>query len=183
MNYIVCDSETGGFEGTSLLTVYFGILDNKLNLIDELYLYVKPDDGIYNVTAEALGVNKINLIEHEKTAIKYSEAKTKLFYFLKRYSEDGANKLVPLGHNVAFDIEKIKSCLISDGSWNQFVSYRKLDTGTIGAYLKILGKIPESISGSLSSYAKHFGVDATKAHDAKADCQITVEIFRRFLSL
>ena len=182
MRYLVTDVETGGFQGTSLLSAYFGLLDDKLNLIDELNLFVKPDDGIYAVTAEALGVNKISLIEHDKVAITYKEAGTKLYQFLHKNYING-EKPLPLGHNVAFDVVRIKQDLISEGSWNNFVSYRVVDTGTIGTYLKILGKIPSDISGSLSSYAKHFGIDFSGAHDAKNDCIMTTLVFKEMLKL
>ena len=206
MKYLVTDVETGGLKGTSLLSAYFGVLDENLNLLDELELFVRPDNHQYVVTAEALGINKINLIEHEKKAITYKEAGTKLFNFLEVNSSFpkymipegsditklklndhqigwGIEKLEPLGHNVSFDIIRIKEDLISEGSWLKFVSYRLMDTGGIGNFLKKQGKIPKEISGSLSSYATHFGVDYTGAHDAKCDCQITVAVFKEMLKL
>ena len=216
MKYLVLDTETGGIgPDVSLLTVYLGVLDENLNLLDELELFLKPNDGIYKTTAEALGINKINLVEHEKKAVTYREGGTLLFQFLQknsfvfqyivpagtdivhiRYIGDLSmykdivqpigstiDKLEPLGHNVAFDIIKIKDNLISEGSWLKFVSYRLLDTGTIGNFLKKKGKIPKEISGSLSSYCDHFKVDKTGAHDAKKDCEMTVAIFKEMLKL
>lgn len=215
MKYLVTDVETGGFEGTSLLSAYFGVLDENLNLLDELELFVRPDNRQYVVTAEALAINKINLIEHEKKAVTYKEAGTLLFNFLQKNStnvqyinevgiplpqiapgaiytysnkpailtESTITKLEPIGHNVAFDIQRIKKDLISEGSWLKFVSYRVLDTGVIGNYLKKKGRIPSEISGSLSSYADHFGIDKSKAHDAKGDCEMTVEVFKHMLRL
>lgn len=183
MRYIVMDVETGGFAGTSLLSAYFGVLDDNFNLIDELELFVRPENKQYIVTAEALGVNKINLIEHDKKAISYREAGTKLFDFIQKNSNDGAIKLLPLGHNVNFDIIRVKTDLISEGSWLKFVSYRIRDTGGVGNYLKDKGLIPSEISGSLSSYAEYFGVDASKAHDAKGDCMMTVQIYKAMLKI
>lgn len=182
-SFLVTDVETGGFEGTSLLSAYFGVLDENFNLVDELELFVRSKDHIYKVTAEALSINKINLIEHEKIAITYEQAGTALFEFLCKNTDDGKIKLGPIGHNVIFDIVRIKKDLISDGSWLKFVSYRIRDTGGIGNYLKDKGLIPKEISGSLSSYAGFFGIDSSKAHDAKADCQMTVEVYKRMLKL
>lgn len=236
MKYLVLDTETGGIgPEVSLLSAYFRVLDENLNLLDELELFLKPNDGLYKVTAEALGINKIDLVEHEKKAITYREGGTKLFDFLQRNSmnikyfipegtdiKDIANlrkitessgrymsvdrteaikanwnliknisstiestieKLEPLGHNVAFDIIKIKDNLISEGSWLKYVSYRLLDTGVIGNYLKKTGRIPKEISGSLGSYCDHFKVDKTKAHDAKGDVIMTIEVFKEMLKL
>lgn len=221
MKYIVIDTETGGIgRDVSLLSAYFGVLDENFNLLDELELFVRPDNHIYQVTAEALGINKINLVEHEKKAVTYKEAGTKLFNFIEKnstvhkyfipkgtdlkkiaesrindyyktpigkiptlFGEPTIEKLEPLGHNVAFDIIKIKDNIISEGSWLKFVSYRLMDTGGIGNFLKKQGKIPKDISGSLTSYAKHFNIDAVNAHDAKADCQITVAVYKEMLKL
>lgn len=214
--YLVMDCETGGFEGTSLLSFYFGIYDENFQFIDELELFLRPKDHIYKVTAEALGVNNINLIEHEKKAITYQEGGTKLFDFIQRHSsipqifipaginldeilagqfihlskhnikfegESTIEKLEPLGHNVSGDIRRVKEDLISEGSWNKFVSYRVQDTGTVGNFLKKQGKIPKEISGSLGSYANHFGIDNSKAHDAKGDCEMTLAVYKEMLKL
>lgn len=183
MKYLVTDVETGGFEGTSLLTAYFGVLDEKFNLIDELELFLRPKDHIYCVEAQALVVNKIDLIEHEKKAIPYSDGGTMLFNFLKRNSMDGLIKLEPLGHNVVFDIVRIKKDLVSEGSWLKFVSYRLRDTGGIGNFLKDQGKIPKEISGSLGSYCDYFSIDKSKAHDARGDCMMVVELYKRMIKL
>ena len=87
--YLVLDCETGGFEGTSLLTFHFDVLDKDFNTLDSLSLFLRPKDHIYKVTAEALTVNHIDLIEHEKKAITYQEGGTLLFDFLQK------NSLVP----------------------------------------------------------------------------------------
>lgn len=184
MNYLVIDTETGGIgPDVSLLSVYMGLYDENYHLLNELDFLVKPDDGIFKVTGEALEVNKIDLITHEKKAVSYKIAKTYMYNFLAKISNDGKDKPLPLGHNVQFDILGIKRNLVSDGTWNKYVSYRVLDTGTIGQYLKILGRVPSGISGSLVSYADHFGIDRSKAHTAKGDCEITMEIFKRMVRL
>ena len=218
--YLALDCETGGFEGTSLLSLYCGVYDESFTLLDELELFLRPKDHIYNVTAEALAINKINLIEHEKKAIPYNEGGTLLYDFLKRNSTniqifipEGVNikdiesyyetgyltklitknpvielpgvieKLEPLGHNVVFDIIKIKDNLISEGSWLNYVSYRVQDTGTVGNFLKKQGKIPKEISGNLSSYCAHFKVDNSNAHDAREDVKMTVAVYKEMLKL
>lgn len=214
MKYLALDAETGGFEGTSLLSVYLGVYSEDFVLLDELEMFMKPDDKIYKVTAEALAVNKINLIEHEAKAIRYREAGTKLFEFIEKNSiihnyliprgvdiskvninnhymlKGGAlingttiEKLSPLGHNVSGDIRLMKEFLVSPGSWDKYVSYRVEDTGTVGNYLKRKNIIPKEISGSLGSYATYFGIDSSKAHDAKGDVDMTVAVYREMLKL
>ena len=215
--YLALDCETGGFEGTSLLSLYCGVYDESFTLLDELELFLRPKDHIYNVTAEALAINKINLIEHETKAIPYNEGGTLLYNFLQKNSmevkffipsgtdlnidnlngglikiivtpeaqpyEQTFEKLEPLGHNVSGDIRLVKEFLVSPGSYDKYVSYRVQDTGTVGNFLKKQGKIPKEISGSLGSYATHFGIDNSKAHDAKGDVQMTVAVYKEMLKL
>ena len=180
--YIALDVESGGVtSGTSLLSLYVTILDSDFNMIDEMDLKIKPDDGIYYVTAEAMAVNGINLIEHDKEAITERQAGSKLYTFLNKNNPGGEVKLLPIGQNVGFDIEFVIEKLIAKGSWEKYVSYRLLDTGVIAQYLKLLGKIPESVSGGLSSLVEFFGVEKREAHIAKNDVLMTVDVLRSML--
>lgn len=182
--YIALDVETGGI-GTdkSLLSAYFMALDNNLEFVSELLLLTKPDDGIYTVTAEALRINGINLIEHEKVAVTVTEGSQKLYDFLSQINPTGKIKLIPIGHNVAFDIKFIHAKLLKEGTWNKFVAYGgALDTGVIASYLKRTGVIPESVKGSLSSLAEHYKIDNRGAHDAVVDVHMTVEVLRKMLN-
>lgn len=191
MKYLCIDIETGGIgHDKSLLTAYFKIIEQHNDTliwhdVNDLYLFVKPENDIYNVTAQALEINGINLVQHNKVAQTAKECKASLYHFLRRHS-DKNNKLIPLGHGVSFDIKFIlesEDKLISKGTWDTFVSYRVLDTATIGQFLKIANKVPTDISGSLSSWAEYFGIDASKAHDAKADVEMSIEVFKKFLDL
>lgn len=183
MKYLALDTETGGFEGTSLLTAYFSVQDEDFNEIDSLLLEMKPEDGKYIVTAEALRINGIDLKLHDQRAITYKEAGTKLFNFLMGNSIMGADKLIPVGHNVQFDIQKIIEFLISKGSWQKHVSYRTMDTGVIARACIQAGLIPPSVSGSLGSIAEHFGIDTTQAHTADHDVFMTMSVLERMLEL
>lgn len=180
--YIALDTETGGIgPEVSLLTAFFVVLDENLEPIEPLYLRIKPDNGIYHVTAEALGINKIDLVMHEKIATTASVAGGQLREFLVRHSSNGATKLVPIGHNVAFDLEKVYSCVLNKKESQKYVSYRTLDTGVVAQALKAVGKMPESVSGSLGSLVKHFGVEELTAHDAAGDTLMTVAVLKKEL--
>src|SRR6185437_1201091 len=115
MKYLAFDVESGGVtDDHSLLSVYFAVIDEDLKTLHgELDMLIKPDDGNYVVTAGALVVNKIDLIEHDKVAIKESAAGTMLYNFLKTHAPDGTTKLTPLGHNIAFDVQFIKKHLLN----------------------------------------------------------------------
>lgn len=183
MKYLALDTETGGFEGTSLLTAYFAVYNEDFEVLDDLLLEMKPKDGKYVVTAEALRINGIDLKQHDQRAITYEDAGTKLYNFLKGNSLLGAEKLIPVGHNVQFDIQKIIEFLISKHSWQQFVSYRTLDTGVIARACIQAGLIPPSVSGSLGSIAEHFGMDTSQAHTADYDVYMTVRCLEHMLEL
>lgn len=180
--YLTMDVETGGIgKDKSLLTAYFGLLDESFKLVDFLLLHVKPNDGIYSITAEALSINGIDLINHDKTALTENQAAPVLYEWLKKSSKDGSTKLIPIGHNVYFDIDFVVLKLINKKTWDKFVTYRTLDTGTVGLFLMKAGLIPE-ISASLGSLAKHFGVEF-KAHTADGDALATAECMKRMLDL
>ena len=181
MKYLALDTETGGFEGTSLLTAYFMVLNENFEELDNLYLEVKPDNDQYIVTGQALRVNGIDLKVHDSRAMTYKEAGTKLYSFLNGNSVLGSIKLIPVGHNVVFDIMKIQECLMSKNTWNKFVSYRTLDTGTITRACIAAGLIPSEVSGSLSSVAEHFNINNSAAHTADGDVLMTVQVLEQLL--
>lgn len=183
MKYLGLDTETGGFEGTSLLTAYLSVHDENFKELDSLMLEMKPEDGKYVVTAEALRINGIDLKLHDQRAITYRDAGTKLYNFLNGNSILGSDKLIPVGHNVQFDIQKLLEFLMSKQTWQKFVSYRTLDTGVVARACIQAGLIPGSVSGSLSSIAEHFGIDTTQAHTADHDVFMTMTALEKMLEL
>lgn len=184
--YIAFDDETGGIDkSTSLLTVYFSVLDSSFNEIDSLDLALKPNDSKpYVVEPGGLLVNKINLIEHDKIAITYGDGGQKLRNLLVKHSNGGKDKLIPLGHNVHFDIDGINRNLLGEKTWNQYVSYRVLDTQVYARCLQIKGILPADLSISLGSLIEYFGIQLTgNQHESKYDTLATVEVFKRLIAL
>lgn len=183
--YIAFDLETGGLEPekVSVLTGYFAVLDEKLNITMELYLQTAPKSGIYQVTAQALEINNIDLIEHDRDAITEEAGGTELFNFLKEASGNGKTKLVPIGQNVNYDIDCVFAKFMSKNSWEQFVSYRKLDTAGAAEFLKAAGLLPESISGSLGSLVEHYNVPREVAHTAYGDTKMTINVLKEMLDV
>ena len=182
MKYLAFDVESGGVtDDHSLLSVYFVVIDEDLKTVHgELDLLVKPDDGNYVVSAQALEVNKINLLEHDKVAISESKAGTLLYNFLKTHAPDGTVKLTPLGHNIAFDVQFIKKHLLNK-AFNQYVSYRMLDISSIIQFFKLTGLVSRDLAGSLSEIATHFGISTISnvPHTAKGDTWMVIEVLRK----
>jgi DNA polymerase III alpha subunit (gram-positive type) len=182
MKYIALDAETGGIgKDKSLLTLYFGVYGENFELLDELDLLIKPNDGIYTVTAEALDINKINLVEHDKKAVTEKEAGTLLYEFLAKNSPFGEIKLIPVGHRVEFDIDFVVAKLLSKGSWEKFVSYRTQDTSVICQFMKAAKLLPEDLKGSLGSLTEYYGVAHEAKHTAKDDAQATMMVLKNML--
>lgn len=183
--YLPMDNETGGLaENVSLLSTYLEVVDEKFNVVDALELYTKPNDSVYLVEAGGLEVNKINLIEHDKIAITYSEAGQKLYNFLKKNSNDGKIKLIPVGKNVQFDVLGLQRCLLAKKNMEKFVSYRQIDITGYAMGLQIKGKLPDEMSLSLSSLVEYFGIKLEgNAHEAKYDTQVTMAVWRKMLEM
>lgn len=184
--FIAFDNETGGTHvDTSLLTVYFAILDENLNQIDELDLKLKANDnGPYVVEAGGLFVNKIDIVEHDKTAITYSEGGQLLVKLLRKHASGTGEKLTPLGHNVPFDIAGVNRHLLGAKTWNQFVSYKIQDTQQNASFLQRKGMLPADMSVRLQTLIEYFNIQVPgELHTSKYDTLCTVEVYKALLKV
>ncbi len=181
--FLAFDCETGGLENDrSLLTAYFIAYDENFQMLGELDLKIKPDDGgAYIVNAQGLGINKIDLVEHDKVAIPLKQAKRALYDFLAKHKPEGKGKFIPVGQNTHFDIDYLQQHMLSKKVWDNFVSYHAIDTAGLAVVMKLLGMIPRSEKTNLSNLAEIFGTPLVNAHDAKADTVATVKVFRAML--
>lgn len=187
IKYLHLDAEMGGRElKYSLLTAYFMVTDADFNVIDKLYLYVKPDNGDYVVSGQGMSVNKIDLVQHDKIALPYKEAKTVLYKFLCKCTDNGKNKLTPLGHGVRGDIAHVLDKLISEGSWEQHCTYHYIDTSVVLQFLRACGKLPLNIDGGVTGLVEYFQIPIlTKVawHDAEFDTLMTMMVYKEMLNL
>lgn len=177
------DCEMGGRDlKYSLLTSYLMVTDENFKIIGSLSLKVKPDDGDYLVSGQGMSVNKINLMEHDKIAIPYKQAKPLLYDFLKQHANGG--RLTPVGHGVRGDIDFLLKYLISPGSWEQYCTYHYMDTSVILQYLRAIGKMPVDQDGSVGALAKYLGIPVNgDLHDEEVDTKTTAAILEKFVSL
>jgi DNA polymerase III epsilon subunit-like protein len=141
---------------------------------------LKPNDGLYKIEPESLTINNINLVEHDKVAIPYSQGGQKLVALLKKHSKGGKDSLIPLGHNVPFDITKVCDNLLGRKTWNQFVSYRIQDTQVIGRFMQMARWLDPNESMSLFNQAKLWGISIPGVeHTSKYDTLLTVELYKK----
>src|SRR5690242_17190505 len=101
--YLAMDTETAGLlpKHHSLLTAHYIVLNEKLEEIADLSLSVKHDTYVVNM--RALEVNHIDLPAHDRHATERCECIRRLREFLLEYVPGDA-ELVPLGHNIHFDL-------------------------------------------------------------------------------
>ena len=155
--YIVLDTETGGLESNlTLLSVYLLCLNEERVIIDKLELNIKPDDGVYKLTAAAMAVNKINFVEHDKKAIPESQAKKKFIEFLELHSNTGKNKLKLVSHSTTFDLRWLQAKFLTIEEWEIYFNRRPVDTQNASVFLQEAGLLPDTLSCSLVSMADYF---------------------------
>jgi inhibitor of KinA sporulation pathway (predicted exonuclease) len=169
--YLAFDTETSGIHADAqVLTAYFIILDSNFNEIDSLDLKIKYP--VYSIQLKAFQVNNIDLIKHEQEALISLDAKIKLKNFLLKHKK---NKYIPLGHNVKFDLDKMKSFGIYDHVSSTF----NLDTMQIAQFLKSSNKLPFNQSLSLKNLTEYYGLKPTgELHNAECDIRLTIELFK-----
>jgi len=186
--FFLFDVETGGKNPkTSLLTLYGMVLNDQLEILDAIDLKIKPNNGLYSLTAEALSVHNIDLVAHDKVAVPEEQAAKEFYDFSCKHSL-GVTKMIPAGHNLSLDIRFVKKHFLktdnSEGDcWGRFYSYRRLDTATIAHYMILTGKLPDTLDCSLQSLATYFGFDYSKAHDAEFDAKLTLKILKKLIGL
>jgi DNA polymerase III epsilon subunit-like protein len=182
--YIAFDCETTGLDDKSnLLTVSFIILDKHLNKKDSVNISLKQGNGYY-VTPYALEVNKIDIIKHHNTSLDLIDARKLLLKFLdKNYN---SFCLIPIGHNVNFDIKFIKkSGLLTDKEWNKYISCNSLDTISVAQFLKLSGKLHERTSLSLINLCNSCNLERNEQleHSSAYDIEMTIKLLKHFLNL
>jgi DNA polymerase III alpha subunit (gram-positive type) len=185
-HFITIDIETGGIgDDKSILQVYMGFCEKQNDqffLVDEVNVLIKPNDDVYKITAESLTITNIDLVAHNKVAVTEKRAGTIIYDALRRWYDISKDKLIPIGHNVAFDIRRISNTLISQGSWDQYVSYRVIDTCTIAQFLRLRGNLPNDLSCSLVKLVEYFNIEVDGLpHEAKYDALSTVKVLENLL--
>lgn len=187
--YLFMDAETGGLTPKhSLLTVSCIAVDDKFNIVPigernpGLYLRIRHDE--YALTAGALAVNRINLVEHNETGVDLKTAHDALRDFLSRAcAATNKKRLVPAGHNVSFDVQFIRANLLNDQEWNEFFTYPFLDTAAIARFFTAAG-LYNGAGYSLGVLRRIFVPHANgqNMHNAEADNLVTIELAKKFMT-
>ena len=175
MKILFIDTETGGLnpDKHSILTIALAVYDGK-NIIELKEIAIQQRE--YVVTAKALEINNINLVEHDKSAISTKDAVNEIIQFIKaNFLEE---KPVIAGHNIEFDYKFIDKLFLSEREYLwKYVSHRKIDTCSLINYLMLTGKI-QIESASLDSAIKYFNINTASRHTAKDDVIATIDLYK-----
>lgn len=187
--YLFIDTETGGLTPQySLLTVSCILADKDFNVVPVdahspgLYLSLKHDE--YVLTAGALSVNKINIATHHDAAADMPAARNALRQFLQRATTiTGKKRLVPAGHNVAFDVQFLRAYMLDAETWDQYFTYPFLDTAAVARFLNAANVY--SGGYSLTALRNRFLPDAKNLtmHNAEIDNLVAIELAKKFVAL
>lgn len=187
--YLFIDTETGGLTPQhSLLSVSCIGVDKDFNIISVptvapgLYLRIKHEE--YALTAGALSVNKIDLLQHHAAGLTLQEARSALRTFIADVMLRCGNKrLVPAGHNVGFDVQFIRANLLTDTEWDNYFTYPVLDTAAIARFLNAAGQHDGgySLQRLRDKFVPHVQ-SAGAMHHAEIDNLVTIELAKKFAS-
>jgi|ERR1035437_215441 DNA polymerase III alpha subunit (gram-positive type) len=186
--YIPLDTETGGLDPktSDVLTIYIAVADENFKILDELDLKLKPDDRLPITEAGAMKVNGIDLQKHlaDPTTVTYSEAKTQISAMLKKHLKKNGrySNLIPMGHNIPFDLGMIHHHIMDKKSWEEYCHYRNVDTNPIVWLMKDSGWWPFDL-GSLVSVVDFLGIPKRNAHSAKDDTLMTIDVYKKMLEI
>ncbi len=187
--YCGYDLETGDLEPEQgdILTGYFTMMDHNFMVVDELDLWLKPNDRLPIANAKALEKNGIDLIKHieDPRTITYAEGKSKLTAMLKKYLKKNGrySNIIGMGYNIrSFDNPWIQHHLLDKPTFNSLIHYKYLDVADEIDVLKRHGWLPPYL-GTLESAVEFFGVPKGKAHVAKDDILMTVQVFLKVKEL
>lgn len=174
MKRLFIDTETGGTdpEKHSLLSVGFAIWEDGRVYCDTEY---KLKHATYNVTAEALAINGIDLVEHGKTALDLPTFGSFVHDFLLRHL--GAEKAWLAGHNPAFDRAFLFATL---PKLKDRFHYRLLDTSSLLTFLIDSGSIDLESNG-LEEALDYFNIGKGQFHSAGNDAKVTAQLYTRLI--
>lgn len=175
--YLFLDTETGGLEVErhSLLSVGLVVGDDGV-LRDSLEILIRHEP--YVVSAGGMAVNRIDLVQHDRTALPPSEALAAFDAFLQKHFP-GEGPITLVGHNVSFDRAFLGAFLASQGRpLEPRISHRIVDTHSLACALRDAGRLDLENPSSSALFA-YFGIviPEAKRHTALGDALGTFELY------
>lgn len=186
--YLFFDCETGGLDPQYSLLTFAAVAVDKnfeplFNGAPASSLYLQIRHPAYLVTPEALTVNNIDLVHHSAVGTPLGDAQEKFERWLNNACAHVGAKLIPAGHNVAFDLKFVWEQLMAKEQWGVYCDYHTYDTMSMATGLRAAGKIDASCRLKLGTLCEYFAVPLENAHNAMADTRATIELAKQFAAL
>ncbi|MEQ8198765.1 MAG: exonuclease domain-containing protein [Clostridiaceae bacterium] len=180
------DTETGGLDASthSLLTVAIGVVQER-KLLELREWSIKH--GTYNVTAGAMAVNKINLLEHDAASTDKEAAALEILEFISKYCSK-ESKGVLAGQNTMFDKNFLETFLAGlknrNAIWEyrKIVSHRYIELMSITAFLNDAGVL-NTPGLKLDDLISESGLKVQSRHTAIDDVRVTYKAYCKMLDL
>ncbi|EYB69308.1 exonuclease [Deinococcus phoenicis] len=171
---IFVDTETGGRDPARhpLLTVGLVTLTPEGEITRPLHLRVRHEH--YDVEAEAMAVNGIDLAAHHAGAQPPEEVADAVRAYVRE-----VGRVMLGGHNLHFDLGFLRPLL---PDLNRVFRRGRVDTKLSAQFLIHAGVLPRKVGTPLDQLAKHFGLDY-QAHDALEDAAVTARVYAELLRL
>mgnify|MGYP006276025963 FL=1 len=181
--YLVVDTETGGLRPgeNALIEVSYAIIVNRFIPVRRQLLM--HDRKV--ITEKALEVNgyERNIIRTYGSDVAAAEQfALDLGKVTEMYNPDEV--IIPVGHNVRFDLKFIEAWLrdVHMGEYFDFYFGKPLDTLDLAKDARNRGWI-KTENAKLETIAEYFGCHREGAHTAKVDVEMTIDVLERLLQL
>ncbi|KQV64089.1 3'-5' exonuclease [Caulobacter sp. Root343] len=184
---LVIDTETGGLDPDrhSLLSIAAVVWDDG-RVAGEIEILV--GEAELTVTARALEINRIDLVEHALRAVPPVDALSQLLAFVAEHFRPelaAREQIVLVGHNVAFDVSFLRRlCRLAGAAFPVEFSHRILDTASVLRFLSLAGFVPASAIASSEAFS-YFGVHISDdlRHTALGDARATADLLTHLVGL
>lgn len=180
-NYIVFDTETGGFseKENPITQIALVALDGEtLKEIDRFETYIKPYDDL-KITKGALDVTGLKMVDINNGVDK-KEAVKLISAFAKKNSPNGRpeNRPILVGHNVQFDMKMLTSLFERcNKNWLDVFSPTQICTMVLSKMFN-----PNIVSLALGNCCKDLGIKLSGAHRAMNDTLVTVQLAKVYIN-
>lgn len=179
MKSIILDVETGGLDPNihSLLTVGLVCMEDG-KVLDSLELKIKNVN--YIVTAEAMKINKLDLLNIHETGCWAEEAVSRIDEFMIKHKGD--KQAVLIGHNINFDISFLKKLYAQAyKNYSANISHRSLDTASIIRFLTMSDAWDGKELNSLDDVVNYFEIQIEDRHTALGDAIVTGRVLHKMI--
>lgn len=180
--FFAFDVETTGLnpEVDEIIQLAYQVLDKDMNVLQSDVYYVWPKNT--NVSDAAAKVNGYSSV---KWSANRAMSQTDLYYTLQNVLGN-YKRLVPLGHNVKFDLDFLKALFIryqDDKTLKDALSYHSFDTVGVSMFFDyaVYGRFNGGYK--LTDLTARFELDHGAAHTADSDIAATVLLFKKLTDL